>query len=306
MRLPLILCLGLVAVTRFAAPTFADVVPSDVIATQGAVARLIEAHRLYDLGTQAHDPVLVFAAARLMQGVTLREVTRNVANAVTISAAPADPKPEEKPKKKKDKAPDPAKADPAKADPAKGDPSKADPSKPDPPKADPSKADPSKPDPAKADPTQAGAFSLQVPATVPDPAQSAPMPGNLDPHAMMETARGMLPDGEILRDAIASAETEVPPPGPVAVVTSLSQPPGSQTTFALAMAGQSYAEVGLLRLGPGHLTFLVTDALGNPICQDISASPATTCGFVPRISDRFLVTISNDSTVAAPYLLITE
>lgn len=211
----------------------------------GAVARLLEAHRLQALGTDMRDPVLLMAAARLMQGVTLREVTRT-------EASPAAPKPD--PKKKKAKEAD-----------------------------------------------------APVTATVvPDPARAAPLPGSLDPGALMEAARGFLPEGDILRDAIADAEGETPPPGPVAEVTSLVQDAGGATTFALPLSGNSYGEIGLLRLGAGHLVLKVTDAAGNPVCEDASASRAALCGIVPRQSDRFLVTITNDGGVSAPYLLISN
>ncbi|MBI1172936.1 hypothetical protein GC209_16200 [bacterium] len=225
--------------------------------SEGAAARLIEAHRLHALGLAAQDPVLVLAAARLMQGVTLHEVARQPAAPV------AEPKPAEKTRKKKQKA-----------------------------AASDSVADP--------------APDVGPPATVPDPMQSAPLPGALDPHAMMEEARAMLPEGELLRDVIADAEGEIPPPGPVAEVTALTQPAQAETTFTLALAGDTYSEIGLLRLGPGHLTLRVTDAAGFPVCQDASAGPAALCGVVPRESDHFLVTITNDGTEAAPYLLITN
>ena len=217
----------------------------------GSVARLIEAHRLADLGATTRDPVLLLAAARLMQGVTLREVPRAL-------AAPVD-QPTEKPAKKKGKEPAKNTAGP-------------------------------------------------VPAiqTVPDPAQQAPLTGLLDAAALMEQARALLPQGSLMRDAIADLAAELPPPGPVAQVTSLTQDPGGATTFALPLAGQSYAEIGLLRLGPGHLTLRVTDAAGHPVCQDASAGPAVLCGLVPRESDRFLVTIGNDGADTAPFLLITN
>lgn len=112
--------------------------------------------------------------------------------------------------------------------------------------------------------------------------------------------------GDILRDAIADAETETPPPGPVAQVTALSQDAGGNTTFSLPLPGQSYGEIGLLRLWGGHLTLKVTDAAGNPVCQDSSAAPSALCGIIPRESCSFLVTITNDGGNPARYLLITN
>lgn len=216
----------------------------------GAVARLLEAHRLQALGKDMRDPVLLMAAARLMQGVTLREVTRT-------EAGPAEPKPDAKKKKTK----------------------------------------------------EAPTTSASAPVTatvVPDPARQAPLPGTLDAKALMEAARAMAPEGAILRDAIADAESETPPPGPVAEVTSMIQDAGGATTFALPLAGNSYAEIGLLRLGEGHLVLKVTDAAGNPVCLDASAGPTALCGVVPRESGGFLVTITNDGGVSAPYLLVTN
>ena len=261
MRLPLVLAL-------LALPAAAQENPPNVSPEQGAdgsVARLIEAHRLADLGLEMRDAVLVFAAARLMQGVTLREVTRTQASPIEVTVA-RGPKPDEK-KKKKDKMADAAK-----------------------PVVQPA----------------AQTVALDAPVVVPDPAQSAPLPGALAVHDLMETARTLLPEGDLLRDVIANAETEVPPPGPVAEVTSLLQAPGGETTFALPLAGQSYAEIGLLRLGAGHLTLRVTDAAGNPVCRDTSAGPSALCGVVPRESDHFLITITNDGADQAPYLLITN
>ena len=247
----------ILAIALLALPVGADGLPLPNIAplhgAEGATARLIEAHRLYALGQSARDPVLIFAAARLMQGVTLREVSRTAATPM------AEPKTEEKTRKKKAKAPTP---------------------------------DVPLPEPAAT--------------TVPDPAQTAPLPGALDPRALMEAARALLPEGELLRDVIGDAESETPPRGPVAEVTALSQSAGSATTFALALAGDTYSEIGLLRLGAGHLTLRVTDAAGNPVCQDAAAGPSVLCGLVPRESDHFLVTVANDGTEAAPYLLITN
>ena len=235
-----------------------DLPPPNLAALQGSdgtVARLIEAHRLASLGQSARDPVLLFAAARLMQGITLREVTRQTVDAAVVPAT--EPKPDTAKKPKKDAA-------------------------------------------TVVTPDVAAI------AVVPDPARSAPLPGNLAPLALMEAARIMLPEGDILRDAIADAETETPPPGPVAQVTSLSQDAGGNTTFSLPLAGQSYGEIGLLRLGAGHLAFKVTDAAGNPVCEDTSAGPSALCGIVPRESGAFLVTITNDGGDPAPYLLITN
>ncbi len=237
-----------------------DLPPANIAAMHGqdgSVARLIEAHRLADLGQTARDPVLLIAAARLMQGVTLREVPRTVAAPVTEPVS--DPKPAEKPAKKKPKAASPD--------------------------------------------TTPDVAAIQV---VPDPAQQAPLTGLLDPAALMEAARAMLPADSVLRDAVADLAAEIPPPGPVAQVTSLVQQPGGGTTYALALAGQSYAEIGLLRMGAGHLTLRVTDATGHPVCQDASAGPSVLCGLVPRQSDHFLVTVTNDGQQAAPYLLISN
>jgi hypothetical protein len=265
MRLPLFLAL-------LALPAFAEGAPDlgPMIGRPGSVARLIEAHRLYQLGQSAHDPVLVFAAARLMQEVTLREVTRTLAEPL-----PTPPEPEKKPKDKKDKS---------NVDPAKD-----------------------------GEPLAAPAATAAT--VVPDPAQSAALPGALTPAAMMAEARNMVPDKDLLRDVIANAETETPPPGPVAQVTSLIQSAGGNTTFSMPLAGGSYGEIGLLRLSPdltpdhasaGHLSMLVTDAAGNPVCVDASASASALCGIVPKETGTFRITVTNDGTAPAAYLLITN
>lgn len=236
--------------------------PHDGPAPEGATARLLAAHQLQAMGMAQKDPVLLLAAAHLMAGVTLREVTR--ATADPVAAPVAEPKPAEKGKKKK------AKADPVAETP--------------PPEAAPQ----------------------LVPQVVPDPATAAPLPGTLAIPQLLDAARDMLPEGDILRDVIADARSDTPPPGPVAEVTALQQGAGGATTFALPMAGQSYGEIGLLRLSGGAATLRVTDALGNPVCEDKSASPSALCGFVPRQSDRFLVTIRNDGAAPVDYLLITN
>ncbi|MGV8986114.1 MAG: hypothetical protein ACOH2H_07520 [Cypionkella sp.] len=264
-----LLALSLLALCLMALPAWAEDLPPPATApniapihgVEGAVARLIEAHRLYALGQSARDPILVLAAARLMQSVTLREVVRYPASPVVV------PKPAEAGKKKKDKVA----ASDAPSDPA-------------------------------IDPASEPAAIL----TVPDPSQSAPLPGALDPHVMMEVARELLPKGELLRDVIADAEGETPPPGPVAQITALTLSAAGAITFAVPLAGDSYGEIGLLRLGEGHLTLRVTDAAGNPVCQDASAGYSALCGVVPRETGHFLVTIANDGIEAAPYLLITN
>ena len=266
MRLPMLLAL-------FALPAFAEGTPNLSPATgrPGAAARLIEAHRLYQLGQSAHDPLLVFAAARLMQGLTLRQVTRTSAEPLP---QPAAPEPAPKPKDKKAKAakdPDP------------------------------------QPEPEPQPEPQ--------PKVVPDPAQAAPLPGALDPTAMMAEARALVPDKDLLAEVIADAEAEFPPPGQVVLVSPLVQSAGGNTTFALPLAGGSYGEIGLLRLSAdltpdlsttGHLTLTVSDATGNPVCVDASASASALCGIVPAQSGTFRITVTNDGTAPAAYLLISN
>ena len=206
-----------------------------------------------------------------MQGVTLREVTRTIAEPLPEAA----PDPAKTPKDKKDK-----------------------------PKADAV--------------TTADAPVLPAPplaTVVPDPAASAPLPGTLNPNALMAVARSLLTGKDPLADVIADAEVETPPPGQAALVTSLVQSAGGNTTFALPLAGESYGEIGLLRLSPdlspdlstaGHLTLMVTDAAGNPVCMDASASASALCAIVPRETGIFRVTVTNDGTSPAAYLLITN
>lgn len=57
------------------APVFAvfAALPGQAEVSEGPAARLVEAHRLAALGERLRDPVLVFAAARLMQGLALVE-----------------------------------------------------------------------------------------------------------------------------------------------------------------------------------------------------------------------------------------
>lgn len=62
-------------------PASADTPPAETPAPEtpapeGPAARWVAAHRLVDLGTRARDPVLVFAAARLIQGLHLAETQR--------------------------------------------------------------------------------------------------------------------------------------------------------------------------------------------------------------------------------------
>jgi len=57
-------------------PASADTPPAETPAPEGPAARWVAAHRLVDLGTRARDPVLVFAAARLIQGLQLAETQR--------------------------------------------------------------------------------------------------------------------------------------------------------------------------------------------------------------------------------------
>ena len=140
------------ALLILALPAQADDLASNlarVHGSDGMVARLIEAHRLADLGQAAHDPVLLFAAAGLIQGVTLRQVARRLADPV---AAPA---PEPKPDKTKK--------------------------------------------PQKTAPSKEPAADVPAITVVADPARSTALPGSLDPQALKEAARVMLPDGDILR-----------------------------------------------------------------------------------------------------------
>lgn len=68
---------------RFLLPLILAVAPALAETPEGPAARLIEAHRLASLGEVARDPVLLFAAARLMQGLQLTETRLEAATSAT-------------------------------------------------------------------------------------------------------------------------------------------------------------------------------------------------------------------------------
>lgn len=93
-----------IALLLLAAPALAET-------SEGAAARLIEAHRLAALGQEARDPVLVLAAARLMQGLQLT-MTRLEPADPTDSAATPPPGPADLALGAAARVPDPTQAAP--------------------------------------------------------------------------------------------------------------------------------------------------------------------------------------------------
>ncbi|NBZ89121.1 hypothetical protein [Stagnihabitans tardus] len=96
---------------RFLLPLFLLAVPVEAQPTEGPAARLMEAHRLAALGETARDPVLLFAAARLMQGLQLTETPLSPADPTT-SAEPSTEGSAEPTPDPAATVPDPAKAPP--------------------------------------------------------------------------------------------------------------------------------------------------------------------------------------------------
>lgn len=75
---------------RFLLPLFLLAIPAEAQPTEGPAARLVEAHRLTALGETSRDPVLLFAAARLMQGLQLTETPLSPADPTASADAPTD------------------------------------------------------------------------------------------------------------------------------------------------------------------------------------------------------------------------
>ncbi len=214
---------------------------------EGPASRLVTAHRLAELGQADRDPVLLMAAARLMQGLQLAEGR-------LTAVEPPPPKKAAKP------------ADP--------------------------KAGAKTPTPSPAD--------LQASATVPDPATATPLPGSLDPAALYETARQLAPEDSALREAIADAASEIPPPPALLTVSAMHQEKGAQS-FALALPGGDPVQIGLLRLS-GAPAFTLAAPDGTVLCEDASTSPGVLCTVTLPESQTLTLTLTGpgDWLLATP------
>ena len=193
-------------------------------------SRFVEAHRLAVLGAAAKDPVLVFAAARLMQSLALR------------AAGPAD-----------------------------------------------WTATPSAPGARPAD--------WQDGATVPDPATAA-LPGALDPGALFATARHMAPPDSALREAIATAATEIPAAPDSLAVGELSSTDAAQVT--LALPGGAPVTIGLVTRD-GQFAYRLTDSTGTTLCEDASTTAGRLCTLTLPESQTLTLQVTGTAT----WLLVT-
>ena len=141
---------------------------------------------------------------------------------------------------------------------------------------------------------------------IPDPAaKTAPQVIPLDPAVLLATARALNPDGT-LTDLINATAAETPPPPKALRATPAHLDPGQSQAWTLQFYGGTYAELAIIGAGQGNLDLLVTDANGNPICQDNGSADTATCGFVPRDNGDFTVSVTNSGQSPDAYQLITN
>lgn len=127
-----------------------------------------------------------------------------------------------------------------------------------------------------------------------------------DADAMLATARALADGGDMLPDLIESVATEAQVQPKSLQVTPSRLDPAMADTWTLPFYGGTYAELAILGAGQGNLDLRVTDADGNPVCQDSGSADTAICGFTPRDNGEFTATITNAGDAADSYSLITN
>ncbi len=136
-----------------------------------------------------------------------------------------------------------------------------------------------------------------------------PAPATLtlpDAIAMLTTARILAEGNDLLPDLLESIAAETPPAPEALRATASQLDPGITDAWNLQFYGGSYAELAILGAGKGNLDLLVTDANGNPVCQDNGSADRAICGFTPKDNGDFTVTVTNPGSAPDDYVLFTN
>jgi hypothetical protein len=120
-------------------------------------------------------------------------------------------------------------------------------------------------------------------------------------------AQSLAGEDPTLQDLVYDLDAQLPP-GRVdaAAVTASDLAAGQSDIWQIAFFGESPAEVAVLGDGDSTLDLRVTDAAGNLICADLSASDRVLCDFVPAGNGFFTVTVTNPGAAVNSYRLITN
>jgi hypothetical protein len=133
--------------------------------------------------------------------------------------------------------------------------------------------------------------------------------GPADPAAPAAVALAQSLAGEdpTLQDLVYDLDAQLPPARvDAAAVTASDLAAGQSDIWQIAFFGESPAEVAVLGDGDSSLDLRVTDAAGNLICADLSASDRVLCDFVPAGNGFFTVTVTNPGAAVNSYRLITN
>lgn len=141
----------------------------------------------------------------------------------------------------------------------------------------------------------------------PDQPQGRTAPADPASAEAMALARSLAGEDPTLEDLVYDLDAQLPQSRIDAVaVMSSDLAAGQSDIWRIAFFGESPAEIAVLGDGDSNLDLSVTDAAGNLICADLSATDRMLCDFVPARNGFFTVTVTNPGAAVNSYRLITN
>ena len=139
-----------------------------------------------------------------------------------------------------------------------------------------------------------------------DPAEIADASA-LPPAQMFDSAASLAALDEGLLDLIDASKREAAFTPIISVVSTTSTLAAAQTdAWTLSFFGGSLAELAILGDLSGNLGLQVTDETGNLVCKGAGASTVAYCSFNPAVNATFTASVTNKSSAAITYQLLTN
>lgn len=124
---------------------------------------------------------------------------------------------------------------------------------------------------------------------------------------MLAMAKELAGEDDLILSLIDDAEVEGARGRVGGAIQRLSGLHGGLTdVWEVPFYGASQSEVAIIGNGDTNLDVLITDANGNTVCVDVSASDKMMCDFVPAENGYFYVTVQNKGESKNSYYLLTN
>lgn len=137
--------------------------------------------------------------------------------------------------------------------------------------------------------------------------ESEPHAGPVNANAMLAAARSLAGEDDLILSLIEDAEVEGARGRVGGAIQRLSRLPGGLTdVWEVPFYGSAQSEVAIIGDGDSNLDVLISDANGNTICVDVSASDKMMCDFVPAENGYFYVSVQNKGDAKNSYYLLTN